>query len=121
MVRRLRHRATSRTLFGLANGHAFVCGFFFAEVTAGLHARFANLYSSPDSDEIAAGIENIQRSFGGYMTLKRIAEAGVFNLPNMSPIKAAERAPLWDAWYYLSSCAAIANYQNELTEIKTKR
>ena len=55
------------------------------------------------------------------MTLKRIAEAGVFNLPNMTPIKSAEHAPLWDAWYYLSSCAAVAEFQNELTEMKLKR
>ena len=43
--------------------------------------------------------------------LIQLAESGIFNQTGLTPLKAAERANLWEAWMYLNVKAA----QNELT------
>jgi hypothetical protein len=34
--------------------------------------------------------------------LVAVAECGMFNLPNYTPIESAKRAPLWDCFSYLN-------------------
>lgn len=52
------------------------------------------------------------------MTLKEIAEAGVFNRAGLTAIESAEVAPLYDAFHYLSAKAAEVEYQNKLINLK---
>lgn len=52
------------------------------------------------------------------MTLKEIAEAGVFNRAGLTAIESAEAAPLYDAFHYLSAKAAETDFKNRLIETK---
>ena len=40
--------------------------------------------------------------FGWYNSYRILAEKGVFNLPNETPITSAKKAPLYEALTYLS-------------------
>jgi hypothetical protein len=50
--------------------------------------------------------------------LKTIAEAGIFNRPDMTPLQSAEQADLYEAFTYLSACKAEAEYQKRLQNVK---
>jgi len=52
------------------------------------------------------------------LTLKTIAESGIFNRPDMTPLHSAERADLYEAFTYLAACKAEADYQRKLNETK---
>ena len=49
--------------------------------------------------------------FGWYMTIKAVAESGIFNLPGYTPLHSAERANLYEAFHYLAAKAAEAKAQ----------
>jgi hypothetical protein len=55
------------------------------------------------------------------LTLKEIAKAGVFNLPNCTPLQSAQRANLWEAFTFLSAENAEIEYQNNYQEELQKR
>ncbi len=57
-------------------------------------------------------------AFGWYLTLKTIAEAGIFNQPTLTPLQSAEQADLYEAFTYLSACKAEAEYQSKLQDVK---
>jgi len=42
-----------------------------------------------------------------------LAEAGVFTLPNFTPMESAAKAELWNAFLYLDAQAAIRQVQNK--------
>jgi len=52
------------------------------------------------------------------LTLKDIAEAGVFNRGGLTPMESAEQAPLYDAFHYLSAKAAETEFKNNLMKQK---
>lgn len=52
------------------------------------------------------------------MTLKALAEAGIFNLPDQTPMSSAEQAPLYDAMLYLSASAAESEYERNLMRVQ---
>ena len=91
--------------------------FFFAQVKREIFSKFANLYGSAKFDEIKAGIEQLTESYGWYLTIKQLAESGIFNRPDMNPLQSAENANLYEAFTYLSACAAENKYQNRLQEV----
>jgi len=62
----------------------------------------------------------LNKQFGWYLTLKQIAESGIFNRPDMTPIKSAELAPLYDAFTYLAARAAEAEFQSNLLKQQGK-
>ena len=45
------------------------------------------------------------------MTIKAVAEAGIFNLAGLTPLQSAERANLYEAFQYLAAKAAEAKAQ----------
>lgn len=49
------------------------------------------------------------QNYGWYLTLKRLAEAGIFNRPDQTPIKSAEMANLYEAFMYLAATTAQEN------------
>lgn len=53
-------------------------------------------------------------TFGWYLSLKTLAESGLFNLPNHSPMKSAQLADLYEALYYLSSLKAEGKFLENL-------
>jgi hypothetical protein len=55
----------------------------------------------------------VQKKYGFYTTIINIAESGVFNLPNHSPLRSAELANLYEAYQYLT-------YRLELAAAKAK-
>jgi len=47
------------------------------------------------------------------LTLKSLAESGVFNLPNKTPLHSAGAADLYEAFTYLSAENALNDCKNE--------
>ena len=95
--------------------------FFFAETKRNIATKYANLYGSSGFDERKAGIEKLNDSFGWYLTLKAIAESGIFNQPTLTPLQSAEQANLYEAFTYLAACKAEADYQRRLSEVHSKK
>jgi hypothetical protein len=95
--------------------------FFFAETKRNISTKYANLYGSSGFDERKAGIEKLNDSFGWYLTLKSIAESGIFNQPTLTPLQSAEQADLYEAFTYLAACKAEADYQKRLSEVHSKK
>jgi hypothetical protein len=95
--------------------------FFFAETKRNISTKYANLYGSSGFDERKAGIEKLNDSFGWYLTLKAIAESGIFNQPTLTPLQSAEQANLYEAFTYLAACKAEADYQKRLSEVHSKK
>lgn len=56
--------------------------------------------------------------FGWYLTLKALAESGIFNRHGLTPMESAEQAPLYDAFYYLEARAAEQDFLNNLQNQK---
>ena len=92
--------------------------FFFSEAKRNIYSKFASLYSSSGFREIKAGVERLNEQFGWYLTLKTIAESGIFNRPDMTPLQSAEQADLYEAFTYLAACKAESDYQRKLNETK---
>jgi hypothetical protein len=46
-----------------------------------------------------------------------LAESGIFNRPDMNPLHSAEQANLYEAFTYLSACAAENKYQERLQDV----
>ena len=92
--------------------------FFFAEAKRNIQSKFASLYSSSGFREIKAGVEKLNEQFGWYLTLKSIAESGIFNQSTLTPLQSAEQADLYEAFTYLAACKAEADYQRKLSETK---
>jgi hypothetical protein len=55
------------------------------------------------------------------LTIKQLAESGIFNRPDMNPLQSAENANLYEAYTYLSACAAENKYQNKLHEVMSNK
>lgn len=90
--------------------------FFFAETKRNIYTKFKSLYSGAGINEIKAGVEQLNSKFGWYLTLKAIAESGIFNRPDMTPLQSAEQADLYEAFTYLAACKAQSDYQNRLNK-----
>jgi hypothetical protein len=50
--------------------------------------------------------------------LKNIAESGIFNRPDLTPLQSAEQADLYEAFTYLSACKAQSDFQKKLYDTK---
>ena len=95
--------------------------FFFVETQRTIASKFSSLYKRASFIEIKAGIEQLTSKYGWYLTLKRLAESGIFNRPDMTPMESAEAAPLYDAFVYLSAVEAEHEYQNKYNEEQSKK
>jgi len=58
--------------------------------------------------------------FGWYLTLKRVADSGIFTKEGMSAMKSAERANLWEAFMYLSADRAERKFANNLQKVNNE-
>ena len=92
--------------------------FFFAETKRNIFTKFKSLYGGAGFDEVKAGVQQLTAAFGWYLTLKTIAESGIFNRPDMTPLQSAESADLYEAFTYLSACKAESEYQKRLQNVK---
>lgn len=55
--------------------------------------------------------------FGWYLTLKQLADSGIFTRDGMTALKSAEKANLWEAFMYLSADKAERKYINNLNKV----
>jgi hypothetical protein len=60
---------------------------------------------------VKAGAVQLQETFGWYLTLKSIAESGVFNLAGHTPLKSAQLANLYEVFNYLAAVKAEQKVQ----------
>jgi len=58
--------------------------------------------------------------FGWIPTLIKLAETGLFNLGNLTPLEAAGAANLWQAFTILNYRSARQQYQNKVQEEAAK-
>lgn len=52
--------------------------------------------------------------FGLYLVLKQLAESGVFTKGDMSPMRSAEVADLYEAFQYLAAVRSESAFMNRL-------
>jgi len=92
----------------VATIHSLQGGFFFAQTIQALENTFEALFSfAADSASEKLG------KYGTYLLQQALAEAGVFTLPNFTPMESAAKAELWNAFLYLDAQAAIRQVQNK--------
>tara|TARA_R110000822_G_scaffold281354_1_gene403071 strand:+ start:185 stop:370 length:186 start_codon:yes stop_codon:yes gene_type:complete len=48
----------------------------------------------------------MNEKYGWYLTIKKVAESGLFNLSGFTPLESAEKAKLYQVFQYLASKAA---------------
>jgi hypothetical protein len=58
--------------------------------------------------------------YGWYLTIKKIAECGLFNLAGLTPLQSSERANLYEVFQYLASKAAEEKVIEDLSK-QTKK
>jgi len=56
--------------------------------------------------------------YGWYLTIRKVAESGLFNIAGLTPIESAEKAKLYEVFQYLASKAAEENLLHELQQSK---
>ena len=56
--------------------------------------------------------------YGWYLTIRKVAESGLFNIAGLTPIESSEKAKMYDVFQYLASKAAEENLINELQKTK---
>jgi hypothetical protein len=95
--------------------------FFFVEAQREISTKYKQLYKRSTIDEIKAGVEKLNDSFGWYLTLKSLAESGIFNRPDLTPLESAEQANLYEAYTFLSARSAEVEYQNNLNQVLSKK
>lgn len=95
--------------------------FFFAQTQREISNKFSNLYKHPTFDEVKAGISILTEKFGWYLTIKQLAESGIFNRSDLTPLQSSEQANLWEAYTYLSSVAEENQYQNRYQDVIMKK
>lgn len=54
-----------------------------------------------------AKLEAVSKKYGFYTTIINIAESGLFNLPNHTPLRSAELANIHEAYQYLTYRAEL--------------
>ena len=52
------------------------------------------------------------------MTIKKVAESGLFNLTGYTPLQSAEKAKLYEVFQYLASKAAEEKVIHEISKAK---
>lgn len=68
--------------------------------------------------ESSAASQRLNDKYGWYLTIRKIAESGLFNINGMTALESSENAKLYEALQYLASKAAEDNLYNELQKKK---
>lgn len=95
-------------------GQSLSSRFFFADTHGEINRCFRNLSSSPDPQQIKAGVENLNKYYGAQLTLFTVAESGVFG----NTFKDVADALLYDVFAYLDTQAAKDKFIKRLNEQK---
>ena len=90
--------------------------FFFDHTNRKIKSSFPNLYKGATARALKAGVEALNAKHGNYLTLAALAESGIFNEPDKTPLESAARVNLWAAWKYLDATAARDAVSNEMTK-----
>jgi len=56
--------------------------------------------------------------YGWYLTIRKIAECGLFNITGLTAMESSEKAKLYEVFQYLASKAAEENLIHELQKTK---
>ena len=60
----------------------------------------------------------MNEKYGWYLTIKKVAESGLFNLSGFTPLESAEKAKLYQVFQYLASKAAEEKVLENLAKQK---
>ena len=50
--------------------------------------------------------------FGWYISIKEVAEKGVFNRVGLTPLESTQQSNLYEFMLYLSACKAQSDFKN---------
>lgn len=91
--------------------------FFFAEVKRELRRCFKNVFDSKyTADEIRAGVEKLNKSYGWYGTVNSIAKTGFFTHGNNNAFKSVMLTNLYEIFHWWSYELAQIQYHQNLIE-----
>jgi hypothetical protein len=62
----------------------------------------------------------LNERYGWYLTIKKVAESGLFNLTGFTPMESAEKAKLYQVFQYLASKAAEEKVIDDLNKQSKK-
>jgi ABC-type molybdenum transport system ATPase subunit/photorepair protein PhrA len=93
---------------------------FFDEVKREIYVRFADLYAGKGNGKSQLASERLNEKYGWYLTIKKVAESGLFNLTGYTPMESAEKAKLYQVFQYLASKAAEEKVIEDLSK-QTKK
>jgi hypothetical protein len=83
-----------------------------------MYRRFADLYASKSDGKSQLASERLNEKYGWYLTIKKVAESGLFNLTGYTPLQSAEKAKLYEVFQYLASKAAEEKVIDEISKAK---
>jgi hypothetical protein len=58
--------------------------------------------------------------YGWYLTIKKIAECGLFNISGLTALQSSEKANLYEVFQYLASKAAEDNLYHDIQKQSKK-
>jgi ABC-type molybdenum transport system ATPase subunit/photorepair protein PhrA len=85
-----------------------------------MYVRFADLYAGKGNGKSQLASERLNEKYGWYLTIKKVAESGLFNLTGFTPMESAEKAKLYQVFQYLASKAAEEKVIEDLSK-QTKK
>jgi len=105
----------------LPNGLRWV--FFFGKAHQQISAVFKNIYSGGGAAGIGAGGIDAQISKRLHWKIEAIyiAETGIFNQPNKTPLESVMNADLWDVMEVVSLKVARIKTENAMQEAESKK
>ena len=91
---------------------------FFDQVKREIYLRFADLYAAKGDGKSQLASEKLNERYGWYLTIKKVAESGLFNLTGFTPMESAEKAKLYQVFQYLASKAAEEKVIDDISKSK---
>ena len=85
-----------------------------------IQSRIPSIRGSGSAKEIAA-YEKAFSGLGWIKTLYELAECGIFNQPDKTPINSVLYTNTGEVFRYLSYLALKANYDSEINDIRYKK
>lgn len=95
---------------------------FFQDTKQKIYEKYKDsLYKNPKTDEMRAGIQALQDNYGWFLTIKRLAESGVFTVSGYNAYDSVLRTPVWECFTHLAADSSINVFHQNLYKIQSER
>jgi len=96
------------------------CRFFFDSAREFINESFPNLSSSGGDGKAIRAAKGTISGYGWLNSLYDIAKAGIFTLPNQSPLNSVLLTNLYEVLTYLSWKNAVTQYEKIYNDLNKK-